>query len=188
MQERVRLLAERAAGEGLLDVAYARTDSPIGELLVASTPRGLVRVALPGEPAEVALEQLVAGISPRVLEHPAALDEVRRELEEYFEGRRREFGLKLDWRLSNPGFRRKVLRATARVPYGETTTYGEMALAAGSPDAYRAAGTALGHNPIPLVVPCHRVLRSGGVLGNYGGGPEMKAFLLRLEGAIGPPE
>jgi methylated-DNA-[protein]-cysteine S-methyltransferase len=184
MHERTRLLAERAASEGLLDVSYATSDTPLGEVLVAATPRGIVRLALPNHERDDVLAEIAAEISPRILEHPAALDEARRELEQYFEGRRRRFELSLDWRLSSPGFRRKVLRATARIPYGETTTYGEMALAAGSPNAYRAAGSALGSNPIPLIVPCHRVLLSGGAVGNYGGGPEMKEFLLRLEGAL----
>ena len=184
MEERLALLAERAGADGLLDVAYATTDSPLGTVVVAATPRGLVRVALPNEDLDDVLTRIAADLSPRILEHPARLDEARRELDEYFEGRRRSFDLPLDWTLSGPGFRRRVLRATARIPYGDTTTYGEMAVAAGSPNAYRAAGSALGSNPIPLVVPCHRVLRTGGDVGNYGGGPEMKKFLLRLEGAI----
>jgi methylated-DNA-[protein]-cysteine S-methyltransferase len=185
MQARIERLAERAASDGLLDVAYATADSPIGTVVVAATPRGLVRLSLPGERLDDVLGELAARLSPRILEHPARLDEARRELEQYFEGRRHDFELPLDWTLSSPGFRRKVLRATARIPYGETATYAEMAVAAGSPNAYRAAGSALGSNPIPLVVPCHRVLQSGGKIGNYGGGPAMKEFLLRLEGAIG---
>jgi len=177
-------LAARAADEGLLDVAYARIETPLGEGLVAATKSGLVRVALPNERAEDVLEALSAGISPRVLEWPARLDEARRELDEYFAGRREEFDLRLDWRLSHPGFYRRVLRATARLHFGETATYGDMAARAGSPRAFRAAGSALGSNPIPIVVPCHRVVRSGGDIGNYGGGPEMKRFLLELEGAL----
>jgi methylated-DNA-[protein]-cysteine S-methyltransferase len=177
-------LAERARAEGLLDVAYATVDTPIGTAVVAGTDRGLVRVGLPNEPPEHVLADLADSVSPRVLEHPASLDEARRELEEYFEGRRRRFDLTLDWRLAHAGFFRRVLEATARVPFGSTTTYGEVAARAGSPRAHRAAGTALGSNPIPIVVPCHRVLRAGGVIGNYGGGPEMKRFLLELEGAI----
>lgn len=184
MAARIRRLAERADAEGLLDVAYATADSPLGEVLVAATRRGLVRVALPNENADEALADIAARLSPRIIEHPARLDEARRELEQYFGGRRHEFELPLDWQLSSEGFRRKVLRATARIPYGETTTYLEMAVAAGSPNAYRAAGTALGKNPIPIVVPCHRVLQSGGKIGNYGGGPAMKEYLLRLEGAL----
>ena len=144
-----------------------------------------MRVALPNEGARRPLERLAADVSPRILELPGRLDEARRELDEYFAGRRREFDLELDWRLVRPGFYGRVLRETAKLPFGVTTSYGEIAARAGNPRAYRAAGTALGHNPIPLVVPCHRVLRAGGELGDYGGGPEMKEFLLRLEGAIG---
>ena len=180
----VTRVAERAEREGLADVAYAPYDSPLGPGLVAATDRGLVAVALPNRDADDFLTQLAAGVSPRVLELPARLDRARRELDEYFAGRRREFDLGLDWSLVPPGFYGRVLRATARLPYGTTSTYGEMADRAGNPRAYRAAGTALGSNPIPLVVPCHRVLRAGGVLGDYGGGPEMKEFLLRLEGAV----
>ena len=129
------------------------------------------------------LESLAERISPRLLEAPARLDPVRRELDEYFAGRRREFDLPLDWRLTG-GFTRKVLRETARIPFGETRSYMQMAASAGSPRAHRAAGSALGANPIPIVVPCHRVLRSGGGLGGYGGGLEVKRELLRLEGAL----
>jgi methylated-DNA-[protein]-cysteine S-methyltransferase len=179
-----RRFADRAEREGLADVAYATYDSPLGTGLVAATRRGLVSVGLPNRDADDFLAELSAGVSARVLELPARLDPTRRELDEYFAGRRHEFDLPLDWRLSRPGFYRKVLRATARVPFGITSTYGEIAARAGNPRAYRAAGSALGHNPIPIVVPCHRVLRSGGQIGEYGGGPEMKEFLLRLEGAI----
>jgi methylated-DNA-[protein]-cysteine S-methyltransferase len=175
--------AERAAAEGLLDVAYATADSPFGPLIVATTRRGLVRVGLPNLPPESVLEGLAEAVSPRVLELPAQLDQVRRQLERYFEGRLQQFELPLDWRLSH-GFRRRVLRETARVPYGRTATYAELAARAGSARAYRAAGSALGSNPIPIVVPCHRVLRSGGDLGGYGGGLEMKESLLKLEGAL----
>lgn len=173
----------RAAGEGLLDVAYATVDTPLGPMLAARTPRGLVRLAFAHERPDEVLEELAAELSPRVLELPAELDEVRRELDEYFERRRERFELALDWRLSR-GFRRRVLRATARIPYGHTATYAEMAARAGNPRAYRAAGSALGSNPIPLVVPCHRVLRTGGDLGGYGGGLELKESLLRLEGTL----
>ncbi len=177
-------LADRAERERLADVAYATYESPLGTGYVAATERGLVAVQLPNAGLDDFLDQLAAGISPRVLELPARLDQARRELDEYFEGQRHEFGLELDWRLVGGGFAARVLRETAKVPFGVTTSYGEVAARAGSPRAFRAAGTALGHNPIPLVVPCHRVLRAGGVLGQYGGGPEMKAFLLRLEGAL----
>ena len=173
-----------AAERGLLDVAYGRIESPFGDLLVAVTGRGLVRVAfLAGYPEEPLIEDLARRISPRVLEAPARLDAVRRELDEYFRGRRDHFDLDLDWRLT-AGFGRRVLRATARIPYGETSTYSRLAARAGSARAHRAAGNALHHNPIPIVVPCHRVLRSGGALGGYGGGVEMKEGLLRLEGAL----
>jgi methylated-DNA-[protein]-cysteine S-methyltransferase len=178
-----RRFAERAAREGLVEIAYTSFDSPLGTGQVAMTERGLVSLALPNFGEESFLAQL-AELSPRVLEVPARVDEARRELDEYFAGRRREFGLPLDWRLVREGFMRRVLTATAKLPYGVTASYGEIAAEAGNGRAYRAAGTALGHNPIPIVVPCHRVLRAGGVLGNYGGGPEMKAFLLRLEGAL----
>jgi len=177
-------LVERAAAEGLLDVAYATADTPLGPLLVAGTRRGLVRVAFPHERPDDVLAALARDVSPRVLESPGELDPVRRELGEYFEQRRERFDLPLDWRLTR-GFRRDVLKATARIPYGGTVTYSEIAGRAGSPRAHRAAGSALGSNPIPLVVPCHRVVRAGGAIGNYGGGPEVKEFLLRLEGALG---
>jgi methylated-DNA-[protein]-cysteine S-methyltransferase len=176
-------VAEGAEAERLLDVAYARYDSPIGELLLAATPRGLVRVGFPTEDPDATLAQLAARVSPRVLESPARLDSARRELDEYFAGRRRAFELPLDWQLTR-GFRRRVLEATARIPFGETSTYTAMAGAAGSPRAHRAAGSALGSNPLPVVVPCHRVLRIGGALGGYGGGLEVKQTLLRLEGAL----
>ena len=178
-------LAERAEHEGVLDVAYASLETPLGDAVVAATRRGLVRVGLPNERLDDVLADLAAEVSPRLMEWPERLEEARRELTEYFEGRRQRFELPLDWRLTHGAFARRVLRATARVPFGETTTYSEVAARAGSPRAHRAAGNALGSNPIPVVVPCHRVLRVGGDIGNYGGGPEMKAYLLRLEGAIG---
>jgi methylated-DNA-[protein]-cysteine S-methyltransferase len=176
-------LAERAAEEGLLDVAYATTDSPFGPLLLATTPRGLVRVGLPNQDADELLAELATRVSPRVLEAPARLDVARHELDLYFEGKLTDFDLPLDWRLSKD-FRRRVLRAIARIPYGQTRSYTEMARSAGNERAVRAAGTACGSNPIPLVVPCHRVLRSGGALGGYGGGLPMKEGLLRLEGVL----
>jgi methylated-DNA-[protein]-cysteine S-methyltransferase len=179
-----RRAAARALDEGLADVAYATVDSPIGDLLVAATERGLVRVSFHTERHDDVLDDLVVRISPRVLEAPERLDDVRRELDEYFEGARRSFELPLDWRLSH-GFRSKVLRKLyENVPYGETASYAEMAAEAGSPRAYRAAGSACGSNPIPVVVPCHRVVATGGGLGGYGGGLDMKRFLLRLEGAL----
>jgi methylated-DNA-[protein]-cysteine S-methyltransferase len=173
-------LAERAGAEGLLDVAYANVDSPFGPLLVATTPSGVVRVNLPTYDPEETLEELAARISPRILEAPARLDDARRELDLYFEGKLTEFDLPIDWQLTD-GFRKKVQRAIARIPYGQTRSYTEMARSAGNERAVRAAGTACGSNPIPIVVPCHRVLRSGGGLGGYGGGLPMKEALLQLE-------
>ncbi len=181
--EAAERLVARADAEGLVDVAYSSFDSPLGTGYVAATERGIISISLPTFGGESFLDHLTE-VSPRVLEVPRRLDPARRELDEYFEGRRREFGLELDWRLVRSEFATRILRETARVPYGATTSYGEVAALAGNPRAFRAAGTALGHNPIPIVVPCHRVLRAGGVLGNYGGGPEMKKFLLRLEGAL----
>jgi len=183
----VERLAERAAKEGLVDVAYATYDSPVGTGAVAATSRGVVAIGLPNRPVEDLLAQLARRVSPRVLELPARLDDARRELDEYFSGARREFDLPLDWRLVEPGFGRRVLRATAKLPFGATSTYARIAAAAGSPRAHRAAGSALGRNPIPLIVPCHRVLRTGGQIGHYGGGPELKEYLLRLESAVAPP-
>jgi methylated-DNA-[protein]-cysteine S-methyltransferase len=180
-----RRFVQRADDEGLVDVAYASLETPLGVAIVAATRRGLVRLALPNQQREDVLEELATNISPRVLEVPRRLDLVRRELDEYFAGRRRAFDLELDWRLARPGFYRSVLRvAAARLPFGVTASYGEVAAWAGSPRASRAAGTALARNPLPIVIPCHRVLRAGGRLGRYGGGPEMKKRLLRHEGAI----
>jgi methylated-DNA-[protein]-cysteine S-methyltransferase len=178
-------LVERAADEGLSDVSYAPADSPLGRLLIAATRRGLVRLAFPEEDVDTVLERLARRISPRIVEAPAPLDSVRRELEEYFDGRRRSFDLVLDWSLIGP-FGRRVLRVTSEIPYGGVLSYGEVAAEAGSPRGSRAAGNALGSNPIPIVIPCHRVLRSGGALGGYGGGLERKRWLLELEGAATP--
>jgi methylated-DNA-[protein]-cysteine S-methyltransferase len=148
---------------------------------LATTPRGLVRLAyVNGDETDV-LEQLASKVSPRILSAPRRLDEPRRELDEYFTGARRRFEIPLDWRLTR-GFTRRVLQATAKVPYGATSTYKEVAAQAGSPLASRAAGNALGSNPIPIVVPCHRVLHSGGGLGGYTGGLERKRLLLTVEG------
>jgi methylated-DNA-[protein]-cysteine S-methyltransferase len=179
-----RAFVDRADREGLIDVAYATVDAPVGELLVAGTSRGLVKIAFGGVPHEKVLVELSEDVSPRVIEAPARLDTVRRQLDEYFEGRRERFDLPLDWRLSQ-GFCRRVLRHTARIPFGEVSTYKNMAAAAGSPRGARAAGNALGANPIPIVVPCHRVLHSGGGIGGYGGGLDRKLFLLQLEGVSG---
>jgi methylated-DNA-[protein]-cysteine S-methyltransferase len=190
MNELQQALIARAEDEGLLDVAYGSVESPFGDLLAAVTPRGLLRLSYDPRRNDAVLEQIAAKVSPRILEAPARLDPVRRQLDEYFDGRRTEFELKLDWRLTR-GFFQKILRETARVGYGELATYKQMAEAAGSPRAVRAAGNALGSNPIPIVVPCHRIVRTGGKLGGYGGqlgpyigGPEVKQRLLELEGAL----
>jgi methylated-DNA-[protein]-cysteine S-methyltransferase len=184
MKAELQRLAERASAEGLLDVAYTTTDSPFGPLLLAKTPKGLLKVSLPAYDPDETLQELAARISPRVLEAPAELDEARRQLDLYFEGKLTKFDLPLDWRLTD-GFRGKVQRAIARIPYGQTRSYTEMAASAGNARAVRAAGTACGSNPIPIVVPCHRVLRTGGALGGYGGGLPMKEALLELEGVLG---
>jgi methylated-DNA-[protein]-cysteine S-methyltransferase len=184
MKTSLEQLTDRAAAEGLLDVAYATVDSPFGSLLIATTPRGLVKVSFPTVyDTEETLEELAARISPRVLEAPARLDDVRRQLDRYFEGELREFDLPLDWQLTE-GFRKRAQQAIARIPYGRTRSYTEIARSAGNERAVRAAGTACGSNPIPIVVPCHRVLRSGGALGGYGGGLPMKEALLELEGVL----
>lgn len=167
---------------GLTDVSYAFEPSPVGDLLVAVTPRGLIRIAYNAEEyADSVLEELARRVSPRVVEAPGALDDVRRELDEYFDGKRTSFDIPVDWRLHD-GFSRRVLRATARIPFGKLLTYGEVAAKAGSPRGSRAAGNALGSNRIPIVVPCHRVVRSGGKIGGYTGGIERKEYLLELEG------
>jgi methylated-DNA-[protein]-cysteine S-methyltransferase len=177
---------ERALGEarglGLIDVSYAIEPSPVGDLLVAVTPRGLIRIAYNAEEStDAALAELARRISPRVVEAPAALDEVRRELDQYFEGKRTHFEIPIDWRLHD-GFGRRVLKATARIPFGKVITYGDVAAKAGSPRGYRAAGNALGSNRMPIVVPCHRVVAAGGKIGGYTGGLERKEYLLELEG------
>jgi methylated-DNA-[protein]-cysteine S-methyltransferase len=176
----------RAASEGLIDVAYTRVDSPLGPLLAAATDHGLVRLSYLGfREEDDVLQRLAQDVSPRVLEAPARLDGVRRELDEYFEGRRSTFDLPVDWS-PMADFQRRVLRATAAIPFGGHASYGEVAERAGSPRAFRAAGTALGRNPIPIVIPCHRVWAAGGKLGGYTGGLERKRALLELEGALQP--
>jgi methylated-DNA-[protein]-cysteine S-methyltransferase len=182
--ELARRFAEMAAASGDAEVAFATLDTPVGRTSVAATPRGVVSVGLPNHPLDDFVERLAVEISPRVVEAPGRLDEARRELEEFFEGDRREFDLRLDWTLVPGGFYRKVLNATSKLPYGATRTYGEIAQSAGNPRAHRAAGTALGANPLPIVVPCHRIVRAGKDPGNYGGGPELKRWLLRLEGSL----
>jgi methylated-DNA-[protein]-cysteine S-methyltransferase len=176
-------LAATAAAEGILDVAYRTVDTPVGTLLVAATGQGVVRVAyLVRDDPDRVLEQLAERVSPRVLRDPAhlGLDRAAREIDEYFAGRRRRFDLPLDFRLSH-GFRRTVLSRLLEIEYGSTASYAAVAAAAGSPRAVRAVGSACATNPLPVVVPCHRVIRSDGLLGGYAGGPENKATLLALE-------
>jgi len=175
-------LASAAGDAGLLDVAYRTVDSPVGPLLLAATDAGLVRVAYAREGHERVLADLAARISPRVLRAPARLDAAARELDDYFAGRRRAFDLPLDLRLAR-GFRRSVLAHLPEIGYGSTASYATLAAAAGSPRAVRAVGTACATNPLPVVVPCHRVVRSDGALGQYIGGTEAKHALLVLEGA-----
>jgi methylated-DNA-[protein]-cysteine S-methyltransferase len=173
--------AAAAGAAGVLDVAYATTDSPLGPLLLASTEHGLVRVAyLDFADREAVLQTLADRVSPRMLEAPRRLDGPRRELDDYFGGRRREFDLPLDRRLMSD-FMRRVLSATATIPFGSVSTYGAVAREAGSPRGSRAAGNALGSNPMPIVIPCHRVLHAGGGIGGYTGGLERKRTLLELE-------
>ena len=176
-------LARRAADDGLLDVAHGTYDSPLGTLTVIVTPRGLVRLSYPGEGIAAQLDELADRVSPRILEAPERTDAVRRQLDEYFDGARRAFDVPIDWRLVR-GFAGDVLRATARIPFGSVSSYRQIAEEAGSPRAYRAAGNALGSNPVPIVVPCHRVLHVSGGLGGYTGGLDRKRFLLRLEGVL----
>src|SRR5690349_4102418 len=157
-------LADRALRDGLVDVAYATTDSPVGPLLLAATPQGVIRVSFAREGFDDVLTALAARVSPRVLEAPQRLDGVRRQLDEYFAGRRTGFDVPLDHRLAT-GFRARALDAIAAIPYGRTGTYRSIAAAAGSPRAVRAAGTACATNPLPLLIPCHRVVRSDGSMG-----------------------
>lgn len=176
----MKRLVRRAQREGLLDVTYAQVDSPLGPLTAVTTPAGLVTLAYPDRPLDDVLAKVASEISPRILEAPARLDPLRRELDQYFGGRRQKFDHPVDWSLTR-GFFRAVLQATAGIRYGKVSTYAEVAAKAGNPKAVRAAGNGLGSNPIPVVVPCHRVVRSGGGLGGYTGGLERKEFLLDLE-------
>lgn len=179
LRHRLGLAAE---AEGVLDIAYTTVDSPVGTLLLAATPRGLLRVAYNVEDHDRVLETLSQQISPRVLRAPHRLDAAVRELGEYFGGQRRAFSLPLDLSLSR-GFRQLVQRLLPEIGYGQTRTYRQVAELAGSPKAIRAVGTACATNPLPVVVPCHRVLRADGTLGGYVGGLDAKATLLRLEAA-----
>jgi methylated-DNA-[protein]-cysteine S-methyltransferase len=173
-------LAAQADEDGLLDVAYRTLDTPVGTLLLAATSSGLVRIAYEREDLDAVLRSLAGKISPRILETPRRLDEVARQLEEYFDGRRTSFDLPIDLRLS-VGFRRSVLSYLPTIGYGETASYQSVAVAVRNPKAVRAVGTACATNPLPLVIPCHRVIRSDGQLGAYLGGPETKHQLLDME-------
>ena len=179
----VAAFLERADADGLVDVAWTRVDSPIGPLWAAATDLGLLTVGF-GEP-DHGLDDIARKVSPRIVELPRRLDLARRELDEYFEGRRRHFDLALDRRMSR-GFRAEVLRALELVDFGETVSYIDLAQRVGNPKASRAVGTAMATNPLPIVVPCHRVLRTGGALGGYGGGLDAKRWLLAHEG-VEPP-
>ena len=175
-------LVAAAQADGVLDVAYCTIDSPVGKLLLAATELGVVRVAYDSEDHAAVLQVLADRISPRILNAPGRLDMIRRELDQYFSGLRRSFDAPLDWRLST-GFRRTVLTHLSDIGYGRTASYAAVAQLAGNPKAVRAVGTACATNPLPVVVPCHRVLRSDGSLGGYLGGPEAKRTLLALEAA-----
>jgi methylated-DNA-[protein]-cysteine S-methyltransferase len=173
-------LSAAAAADGILDIAYRVVDSPLGPLLLATTEAGLVRVAFSSEDHDTVLQGLSDSISPRVLNVPGRLDAVARELDDYFAGRRRTFDIALDWQLST-GFRAVVLHHLPEIRYGHTASYAALAQLAGNPKAVRAVGTACANNPLPLIVPCHRIVRSDGSIGNYRGGVEAKRMLLALE-------
>jgi methylated-DNA-[protein]-cysteine S-methyltransferase len=177
-----RRLVDAAGAAGILDVAYRMIDTPVGSLLLAATERGLVRVAYASQGHDRVLANLSELVSPRILLAPERLDTVARELDEYFAGRRGRFDLALDWRLSR-GFRRQVLELLPGIGYGRTASYAAVAAAAGSPRAVRAVGTACATNPLPIVVPCHRVVRSDGTAKGYVGGPLARQTLLTLEAA-----
>jgi len=179
MHERLVADAER---QGLLDVAYHTVDTPVGSLLLAATEQGLVKVAFDRQDHDAVLAELAASISPRILRAPTRLDPVARQLDEYFTGERHAFDVPLDLRLAR-GFRRAVLDHLPEIAYGHTESYAQVATAAGSPKAVRAVGTACALNPVPVVVPCHRVVRSDGSYGQYAGGEEAKRLLLTMEAA-----
>lgn len=175
-------LAERAAADGLLDVAYRRLDTALGSLLLAATPAGLVSVTFDGDHPDATLDRLAVALSPRVLEAPARLDAAARSLEQLIAGRKRSFAGTLDLTLAR-GFGRQVVEQLRQIPYGETRSYAEVAQSVGSPRAVRAVGTACRRNPLPIAIPCHRVVRSDGQLGQYAGGVEAKRVLLDMEAA-----
>jgi methylated-DNA-[protein]-cysteine S-methyltransferase len=177
-------LSKRADDDHLLDIAYRTVDTPVGPLLLAATERGLVRVAFDLEDYDAVLGVLAERISPRILQAPKRLDPVAQELDEYFAGTRRAFDVPLDLRLAH-GFRLEVIKHLSEIGYGHTESYAEVATAAGSPRAVRAAGTACATNPLPVVVPCHRVVRSDGALGSYRGGAPAKRILIDLERGVG---
>jgi methylated-DNA-[protein]-cysteine S-methyltransferase len=168
----------------MIDVSYGFADSPFGPLLVAVTPVGLATLAYPDHTLDAVMAGLARNIPARPVEAPRATDAARRQLDEYFDGRRLQFDMPIDWTLSRPGFTRRVLQHTWAIPYGHTRTYKDLAEQAGIPHAARAAGSALGSNPIPIVVPCHRVVMTGGGLGGYTGGLERKVALLTIEGVL----
>jgi methylated-DNA-[protein]-cysteine S-methyltransferase len=176
-------LADAAATAGLLDVAYRTVDTPVGSLLLATTPAGLVRIAYPSQGHDQALEALAERVSPRVLHAPARLDHAARQLDEYFAGKRRRFDLPLDFQLAH-GFRRTVLSRLPEIAYGTTASYAAVAASADSPRAFRAVGSACATNPLPVVVPCHRVINADGTIGRYAGGTDAKQTLLTLEASV----
>lgn len=176
------VLASRTQQEGVLDIAYRTMDTPVGPLLLAATEQGLIKIAYAVQDHTAVLQQLSDTVSPRILQAPARLDEATRQIDEYFAGHRTQFDLSLDWRLSR-GFRRDVLHHLPQIDYGSTQSYAQVALASGSPRAVRAVGTACATNPLPVVVPCHRVVRSDGSAGQYVGGKDAKNILLTLETA-----
>jgi methylated-DNA-[protein]-cysteine S-methyltransferase len=183
VERAARGFSARASDEGLVDIFYGLVDSPLGKLMAAVTEDGLLRLGFETERVETTLEDLARKVSPRILQDDLRLEKIKRQLSEYFEGRRRVFEMPIDRQLIH-GFHRLVLDATERIPYGSVSTYREVAERAGNRRASRAAGNALGSNPIPIVIPCHRVVRTGHGLGGYGGGVDKKQLLLDLEGAV----
>jgi methylated-DNA-[protein]-cysteine S-methyltransferase len=177
-------VVEGARRRGLVDVGYGTVDSPLGSVTVFVTKSGLVRVTYPEERMDRVFEEVAAVVSPRILEDRRGTDRARGELDAYFARRLRRFRLRIDWAFVHPGFFRRVLEATSQIPFGSVSTYGDVALRAGSPRAARAAGNALHDNPVPIVVPCHRVVPASGGIGQYGGDEWRKEWLLRMEGAV----
>lgn len=177
-----RRLSERADRDGILDLSYRTIDSPVGSLLLAATPAGVVRVAFEVEDHDQVLSTLATKISPRMLETGRRTDDIARQLNEYFDGKRHDFDLDVDLQLIT-GFRNTVISHLSEIPYGTTASYSQVAAMVGNPAAVRAVGSACGHNPLPLVIPCHRVIRSDGTTGQYLGGTDAKATLLSFEAA-----